>query len=477
MWRARWALPRAFAAGSWLVLALTLTGCGGRVGPAGEGAVVPSPAVEALPARSGSLPLEEELSGVVRSRNQVAIRPELSAPVVEVLVRNGDRVERGQALVRLDDDTPREQLRQSEASLRLAEATAAEARARVAEIEAQVKRTRALAEGALVSELELETREAQLLATQAQAAQAEARVEQGRASVEERRAAMARTVVRAPIPGRVGQRDVEVGMMVDPGSTLFLIGDFDDLIVEIPLTQGMLRHVTVGTPVEIEAPDLDGEPVMAEVSRISPFLEQSSFSTTAEIDVAGQGGRLRPGMFVTVRALYGASQQATLVPASAVWEDPRTGEQLVFVVGEADGLSEPVEPEIEIPDRPRRVVMRSVEVLAEGRGQIGLRGVSNGEWVVTLGQHLLHRAMQADAGQETIARVRPTSWSRVLGLQELQREDLLEGFLAKQRQVARALGPELPPDVETVDEVLGRRGDADSGPPGDGAPPARGQDG
>jgi RND family efflux transporter MFP subunit len=455
------------AAWVWIAVALAVVGCGDNGGPsAGSGT---APAVEALPARSGSLPLEEVLSGVVRARNQVAIRPELSAPVVEVLVRNGDRVVVGQPLVRLDDDTPREQLRQSEASLRLAEATASEARARVAEIEAQVKRTRSLAREALVSELELETREAQLLAAEAQAAQAEARVEQGRATVDERRAAMARTVVRAPVGGRVGQRDVEVGMMVDPGSTLFLLGDFDDLIVEVPLTQGMLRYVSEDTPVEVEARDLEGDLVRASISRISPFLEQTSFSTIAEIDVPGTGGGLRPGMFVTVSVLYGASQRATLVPSSAVWENPRTGDPTVFVVEESTGLSEPAAPEVEIPDQLRRVTMRSVEVLAEGRGQIGLRGVGPGEWVVTLGQHLLHRAIQADGGDATAARVRPTSWDRVLGLQRLQREDLLERFLAKQRAVARELGAELPPSPELVDEALAAsRASAAGNVPGEG---------
>ena len=60
--------------------------------------------VEALPARTGGLPLEEAISGVVRARNQVAIRSEISAVVVEVLARNGDAVSAGQPLVRLDDE-------------------------------------------------------------------------------------------------------------------------------------------------------------------------------------------------------------------------------------------------------------------------------------------------------------------------------------------------------------------------------------
>ncbi|MGH9457095.1 MAG: biotin/lipoyl-binding protein, partial [Thermoanaerobaculia bacterium] len=93
----------------------------------------PVPLVDAVQARSGAIPLSERVSGTVRAENQVAIRAEISAPIVEVMVRSGAEVRRGQPLVRLDDRDVREQLLQAEASVRLAEASAAEAAARVGE--------------------------------------------------------------------------------------------------------------------------------------------------------------------------------------------------------------------------------------------------------------------------------------------------------------------------------------------------------
>jgi len=435
---------------------LGLPGCGGGGGASGDSSTRAGepPAVEALPARYGSLPLEEVVSGVVRARNQVAVRPEITATVVEVLVRNGDSVRQGQPLVRLNDDMFKEQLLQAEASLRLAEASAAEAGARLAEITARVTRTRVMAREGLVSDLDLETQEAQLAAGRAQTAQDEARVEQARATVEERRAALARTVVRAPVQGLVGRREAEVGMLVNPSTLLFLVGDFEELVVEISLTQAMLDKVEAGTPVEIETRRGAAESMPAEISRISPFLERSSFSTEAEIDLANREGRLRPGMFVTVRLLHGSTGEATLVPHSAVREDPRTGEVHVYVVEATDGLSEPETPGTEIPDKARRVIRRRVELLSEGRRAASVRGVEQGEWVVTLGQHLLDEAMQAAATDSTEARVRPTSWRHVLGLEGLQREDLLENFLDKQRRIARVLGADLPETREDAAEAL-----------------------
>jgi RND family efflux transporter MFP subunit len=437
------------------VLVLLASGCGGPPGDAGGADGTLPPAVEALPARAGALPLYEELSGTVRARNQVLIRPEISAPVVEVLAQNGDRVTRGQTLVRLDAATQREQLRQAESGLQVAEATAAEARARETEVRVNVIRLRALADNGLVSELDLETREAQLLAAAAQASQAEARVGQARANIAEQQSALDRTLVRAPVAGHVGQRAVEVGMIVGPDTTLFVLGDMDDLVVEVPLTQEMLGQIQVGTSVEVGARDSGSSALRAQVSRISPFLDRSSFSTVAEIDVSGSGDVLSPGMFVEVRLLRGETEPATLVPASAVWEDARTGTQLVFVVDDAVGLEEVDEPDETVPDQPRRVSPRRVQVLAEGRGRIGVSGVAEGEWVVTVGQHLLHERLQAaDTDGGTTARVRPVSWRRVLELQGLQREDLLEGFLAKQRRVAGVMGAEMPTNTEEVERLL-----------------------
>lgn len=444
-----------------ILLPLLLAACGTK-GPV-QDAEAPAPPVEALQARSGTLPLEERLNGVVRADNQVVVRPEVAGRVVEVLVRSGDAVERGQPLVRLDPQGLREQLRQAEADVRLAGAEADEARARVAELEAEVVRTRKLAAEDLVSDLDLETLEARLDAAEAAAARAAARVEQARAAVSEEEYDVDRAVVRAPASGRVGRRGIEVGTMVAPDTPLFVLGDLDDLVVEIPLTEAMLEYVEAGQPVEI-TPRQGSRTLEATLSRISPFLEAGSFTTTGEIDLdfSGRedGVRLRPGMFVTVDVLYGESERATLVPASALWEDPRTGVQGIYVFTEApagagteavedpdgEGRPEPVVADEGVPADPSEasfaVELRPVQVVAEGRSVLGVEGVRPGEWVVVVGQYLL---AGADAPR---ARVRTTTWDRILGLQELQREDLLTGFLEKQQRLARERGAEPPSNEE-----------------------------
>ena len=429
-----------------------IAACGGSGD--GTGTPIQAPPVEAAPARHGTLPLAEELSGVVRALNQVAIRPEISGTVIEVLARDGDAVTAGQPLVRLEAESLTEQLRRAEAELRVAEASAIEARARVEEIRARVVRTRALAAEGLSSALELETMEAQLAAISAGAGQAEAMVEQARAVIQERRSALAKATVRAPVGGVVGQREVEIGMVAGPSSVLFLVGDLEELVVEVPLTQEMLDRVAEGTPVVIEPGNAGDTAIEASISRISPFLEPSSFSTSAEIDIPGGSHFLRPGMFVAVEVLVGTSAVSTLLPASALWEDPFTGDWVVFVVTEDAGLAEPEAPSDEIPEQPRAVEMRQVTVVADGGNRVAVEGIDADEWVVTLGQQLLRESLESTGGGALTARVRPTSWDRILDLAALQREDLLEQFLAKQRVVARTLGAELPESTAEVDAAI-----------------------
>jgi hypothetical protein len=154
--------------------------------------------------------------------------------------------------------------------------------------------------------------------------------------------------------------------------------------------------------------------------------------------VPNPGGLLKAGMFVKVDVLYGESQQATLVPLSALYEDPNTGTRGVFVAPTL-GTEIPVEtPESYDPDnpppltQPTPTTFREVEILAEGQQTAGVRGVEPGDWVVTVGQNLI-----STSGSERVdARVRPMPWSRLIALQKLQDTDLLYRVLDRQQQLA-----------------------------------------
>lgn len=386
------------------------------------------PAVEVVEAQFGSLPLEQRLSGVASAGNQVDIYPRISAPIEEVLVQNGQQVERGDVLIKLRDNEYRERLRQAEANLRINQAQMRQARAALGEVESQMRRQRILAERDLTSELEMEQIQAELESAEASYELAQAQVEQAESNVEEQKDVLDQTYIRAPISGTIGQRAAEVGMQVSSSSRVLTIGDLSQSKVTVSLTERMMRDVRTGQSVRIFSENIPDTVLTGEVSRISPFLGSGSFSTTAEIDVNNEDQLLMPGMFVTVDVLYGESEQATIIPLSAIYRNTRTGQTGVYVATnfgmEAEMMDELENEEGTAPlSNATDVEFVEIEVIARGREAAGVAGIRSGQWVVTVGQNLLER----DGGDR--ARVRPMTWNQIMTMQNRQPQDLLQEIM------------------------------------------------
>ncbi|WP_263791718.1 efflux RND transporter periplasmic adaptor subunit [Salinibacter sp.] len=435
-----------------LTFFLLLSGCGsssdeGDAPRRGQGNSSP-PSVEAVQARDGTLPLEERMSGTVRARNQVAIYAELSQPVVAVEAQTGDYVEKGEPLVRLRRVTYEQQVQQAKAALRTAKAEAQGARASLRELRSQLKRTERLADQDFESQQQLESLRAQVEQAEATYEQAQAQVEQAESALQERETTLRRTVVRAPISGHVGQRNVQVGQQVGPDTRLYTIGDLDSVKVHVEVTDRMFGRVRPGQTARLHVPQQDTV-IQASVTRMSPFLSEESYSAEAEIVVPNASGLLNPGMFIEVDVAYGESERATIVPLSALYENPGSNARGVFV---APTLG--TEIPVDVPESfdeanpppltpPTPTTFREVEVLAEGQQTAGIRGVEPGDWVVTVGQNLL----ESGAGERVDARVRPVPWSRLMALQRLQDTDLLNRVLERQQRLAdQRFGPDAAPD-------------------------------
>lgn len=391
--------------------------------PNGGTASLPIPAVESVQARYGSLPLKERLSGVVVADNQVSIYPELSAPITQVLVNDGDRVRKDAALIRLRDDDYRKSLDQATAQYKLAQARVSQANASVTQIEGQYNRTKLLSEKNMVSPQELETQKAQLASAKANLQIAEAQETQAKASMQQAELDLSHTIIRAPVSGYIGRRNAEIGMQVTPATRLLEIGNISKVKVRVRLTEQMVGSIQTGQRVRISSEDAKNIPaVNARLSRISPFLDPVSHTTQAEVDVDNAKGYLKPGMFVAVDVFYGESRQATLVPNSALYQDPVTGVTGIYVASSLNSELKPVTNVDPANDpsltSPTPVVFREVKLVAGGSMVSAIDGITSGDWVVTVGQDLLENVKTA--------RVRPVTWDRILNLENMKQEDLLD---------------------------------------------------
>lgn len=414
---------------------LTLAGCGGDTGaPRGAGGPgmggfrqggVSAPAVEAVRAVIGTLPLEERVTGRVIARNQTEIYPEAAGLIAEIFVQNGDQVKKGDPLLRLRDSEFNERYQQAVSGLEIAKAQTQQARANLDLIRSQFERTQSLVARNLENNINLETARSQLSIAQADLDLRLAQERQAQSLVEERLLQVQNATIRAPIDGTVGQRNAEVGQLASASTRLFIIGELSEMRVELLLSDRMLEYIDEGVPVSISSTSWADKTLQSAISTISPFLDTTTLRTQAFVELGNEQNLLRPGMFVTVDILYGQSAKSVLVPNSALYRHPRTGIEGVYVVSaapadestpgsnqqreEGEGIIAPAQP----------VNFMPVEITATGRMASAVRGINEGDLVVTVGQNLLQ-------GGATEVKPRILSWDSMMKLQELQSEDMFE---------------------------------------------------
>ncbi len=405
----------------------------GGFGPGGQ-QEMPVPAVEVVEARIGSLPLEERLTGRVIAENQSEIIAEVGGPVTEVFVDSGDAVQAGDPLVQIRDTEYRERLNQAQAGLQVAEAQTRQAQANLAALQNQLERIQSLTERRLETVSALEDIQVQVDVAQANVELRRAQENQAQSVVEERRLELANTTVRAPISGMVGQRNVERGQIVSASAPLFIIGDLDDVRIEMLLTERMLTYIREGMSVSLYSenwPDLRFD---ASVSRISPFLDANTLRTQAYVEMENPDRMLRPGMFLNADIYYGETEDAVLIPNSAIYRHPRTGVEGVYVMTppgpEARPVSEVDGAPAMLPAAPVQFV--PVDVVASGRMSSGVEGIQQGDWVVTIGQNLL-------MGNVAEARARVMSWDRMEEMQRKQNRDIFDIIDAAREQRQNAV--------------------------------------
>ncbi|MGE0593091.1 MAG: efflux RND transporter periplasmic adaptor subunit [Vicinamibacterales bacterium] len=349
---------------------LALAACGGAPEPDAAGeereAAVVSTATLAAEARAARF----EAGGLVEARTTASVSSRITAPVVDVLVAAGDRVRRGQALVRLDGrdlDAARQRARAgvtaAERSSAAADADRSGAQAALVLATATHDRVAALYARQSATSQELDVAVAALREAEARAAAAEARAGETSAAIEAARAAEAGsavavgfTVVTAPFDGIVTETLTDVGRLATPGVPLVSLEAAGSWRLVTRVDQARAALVRVGETVTVE---LDGgvaggtgtEPVTLEgrIAEVGRTLDVSSRAFAVEIELP-EHARLRTGGFARARFPAG-STDALLLPAAALVArgqlttaftvvDGRARMRVVSVVAAPDGALE-----------------------------------------------------------------------------------------------------------------------------------------
>jgi HlyD family secretion protein len=215
--------------------------------------------------------------------NEVYIATKHSGRVFEVLVDEGDTVQAGQVVARMDTETLEAQLRQAEAQIREAESNRTVARAQidVEQAEAnfaarQYARSRDLVRRGAISEQEAEidlarrlASRAQLAGARAQVARAQSAIEAAQAEADRLRAEIRDSVLVAPIRGRVETRLAEPGEVLDAGGRVLSVIDLADVYMYVFLPEQVTGRVPIGSEARIVLDAAPQYPIRARVAYVS----------------------------------------------------------------------------------------------------------------------------------------------------------------------------------------------------------------
>lgn len=374
-----------------VLLSLSVSGCGGGQEEANTPQAV---AVKLKTLESATLIDSSEYVGTLQARDRVSLAPRTDGRIVEIFVRQGDRVRRGDQIVRLEPtqeqedvnaatqsvNVERARLGQIQAELRTAEsnraASAAEvesARADLQDLEAEVElaqinieRTRTLVEGGALPQQDLdddsrdlkssiaqrdsrrETLNAAIQSLQA----AERQVEQARANVDLQNAALKRVeaelgsisqnlafnTIEAPIDGVVGSfDDKKVGDYVSVGEQLTTLTNNQNFDLNINIPTEYRSRLQLG--LRVETINEDGSPgIEGEITYVAPLVQQNTQSILTKVTFPNQES-LRDREYVRVKVIWN-EEPGILVPTAAV--STLGGQNFVYVAkpSEADNSQE-----------------------------------------------------------------------------------------------------------------------------------------
>ena len=308
-------------------------------------------AVEVAKVQHATLVDEAQSVGSLRSRQGVMLRPEAAGRVKAILFTEGQRVQKGQLLVQLDDQ--------------LQAAQVAQARAEMSIAQANHQRNQDLVAQNFISKRTVD--------------ESAAALEVAKAKLDLALATQQRLKVVAPFDGVTGLRQVNVGDYLKDGADIVNIEDMDAVLVDFRLPERFQSKIRVGQQAQLSVDALPGRPFTALVQAVDPLIDANGRSVGIRGCIDNRQRQLRPGMFVRVNTVFGVREEALVVPEEALV--PQGGR--TFVVKLVPG------------EKPDTLVSQRVPVKTGVRqpGKVEItEGLSLHDTVVTAG----HQRLQKD---------------------------------------------------------------------------------
>lgn len=336
--------------GGGLILAL-ITACG----PGGDEASERVVRVRVEQAATETISTESYANARLEGAEEALIYPSMPGRIEEVLVSEGDFVEAGRRLIRMDTD------QQAGAGSSAALAALSAARANHENVRANHDRMMTLFEAGAVSAQDLDAVRTGLEAAAAQLAQAQAGYTQARTARDN-------AWIAAPFSGRIGRVWARAGNSSSGASPLLSISGNGGVLARILLPERDIYRLEEGQAAYVTVGALNYMSVPGVVTAVSPSVDPISGLVSVEVRFDDPEGVLRPGLSGRV-AVITQVRENTIVFPERVLRRTRSGFQMAVV---EDG----------------RAVLRDVTIGIRSHGMVEVAtGISRGDSVIVLGQN------------------------------------------------------------------------------------------
>lgn len=269
-------------------------------------------------------------TGKIQPEEEVKIAPEVSGEIIEIAVKEGQLVQRGQLLMRIKPDTYRAQVESQQAALSGSRSDSVRNRASLEKAESDYRRIQKLFEGGLISEAERNTAKATYDGAKAALDSANSQIRQAEGALRQINEALSKTTIHAPVTGtissltsRVGER--VVGTSQFAGTEVMRIADLDHMEARVNVNENDVVGVKVGDQARIAVdayPDREIRGVVREIASTAltrnAGTQEEVTNFEVKISIPDRSVRLRPGMSTTADIETATVKGVIAVPIQSV---------------------------------------------------------------------------------------------------------------------------------------------------------------
>jgi RND family efflux transporter MFP subunit len=296
-----------------------------------------------------------EIQGNVTTKNLIVITPEYNGILINVYVKEGQKVSKGQLLANIDDGGLGQQVAQLQIQSELAKTT--------------FERQKRLWDQNIGSEI--------------QYLQAKSTYESQAKAVSQLNQQIAKTKVIAPFSGTIDDVITAQGSVVIAGqSQLMRIVNLDNMYIETDVPENYITNIIKGKTVEVSFPIL-GKTMAATVRQAGDFINPANRTFKVEVSIPNKEKDIKPNLTAKLKINDYTNENALLIPQSIISENAE-GEQYVYVVNEKNSKSLGVAQKVIIKTgRTQGDIIEVLEGIKDGAEIIkeGARSVEDGQTV------------------------------------------------------------------------------------------------